>query len=684
MNTRDFLLEIGTEEIPARCVDQLRETLEQDLEGAFLKAGLTFKKPFEFLSTYRRLAVRFSEVPEFQADREEVLTGPPLAVAKNENGEWLPSALGFAKKAGVSLEQLENCVGKDAKGREVLSYTKRVKGESTLSVLSTLVPQVLQDLALPVAMRWGNNDKTFYRPVQWIVCLFGQEIVPFSFFEAKSGNISRGHRFLTQNDEGSILGKACLIPSPREYCNVLKVASVISDSEDRKDSIFGSIAKFGQLHLDDALLKEVVNLVEYPEVLVGQFSDTYLEVPSEVLSKTMMSHQRYFPIYSEGVLTNRFAVVAENVRTENKATIIAGNERVLVARLEDAKFFYNEDKKKPLDQYVGGLKNVTFQKGMGSLFDKKERVKLLATHIAGLVGFSDLDLLERAGELCKADLVTHMVYEFPELQGIMGDYYARLSGEPQAVCQAIREHYFPLSSSAPVPSSTLACILALSDRIDTIVVTYQNGLIPTGSKDPLGIRRAMLSLLKIETQCGFSLNFIELFKKGYDILGKGEGNFDALLSFFVQRVQNFIGEEAGVSYDIAQSVTNIGLTRLHDAIQSAKELFVSKLNDPQFKSFVETAVRVNRLAKHAEANRVDVSLFQLEIESKVWALCSSLQRPYSYKNLLTLIEPLTVYFNDVMVMVDDVQLKKNRLAFLSEINHAFLSYSDFEKIVIGS
>jgi len=694
VQTRDFLLEIGTEEIPARCIGQLAKSLADDLEKGFLSARLVFDNKegsIQVFSSYRRLAIRISGLSEIQTDTTDVITGPPLAMAKNESGDWLPPALGFAKKVGIDPSALSTCIGKDAKGREVLTYTKEVTGESTVTVLSTLIPQILHALPLPVAMRWGDHEKTFYRPVQWVVCLFGTDVIPFSFFDVTSGRVSRGHRFLSANEEGSILGASCILEQPSDYLSALEKQFVFVDQDMRKAVIRKTLLDLGTMHPDwEMLLDEVVNLVECPTALIGSFSDAYLELPSEVLSKTMMSHQRYFPIFSDAGITNRFVIIAEHVSMKNQAAIISGNERVIIARLEDARFFFSEDKKTSLSAYTEGLKNVVFQKGMGSLFDKKERVKLLAKHCAQLLGYDDLETLEKVAELCKADLVTHMVYEFPELQGIMGSYYARLSGENEAVSQAIREHYYPLSSSSPIPSSDLARIVAIADRLDTIVVCYQNGLIPTGSKDPLGIRRAMISLLMISFSGGLHLDFPELFRKAYAVLGKGDANYETLLSFFIQRVQTFIEERSQSSYDIAQSVMEKGLSGLVVACETAQWLRYLKEEEPcDFKPLVEAAVRVKRLAKSSDPSvSVNPALFQDDIEKIVWASVLRLQEQtvdYSkFKNFKPLVALLSEYFEKILVMAEDESIKKNRLACLAAIDAQFSLFADFEKIVIGS
>lgn len=679
-----LLVEIGCEEIPARFVDSLTENWKAKLSTCLDREKLlTNTTQLSSYSTYRRLTLQVDNMPDSQPDFEETFNGPPLHIAKNESGEWLPPAIGFAKKVGISPEELNNHVGSDAKGREILSYTKQIKGRNTQEILQEILPESLSQIDLPIAMRWGNNTDTFFRPIHWIVALLDSTVIPFTFFEAKSGTTSRGHRFLTQAQDNTIDGEVFTLPIASAYVDTLKQYNVIANPIERETTIRSFLAQNGQSNADETLIQEVVNLVEMPFPLIGHFDTTYLELPESVLIQTMAKHQKYFPLFKNGKLTNAFCFIAESITEQNKTNVIEGNERVLKARLEDAKFFWEEDLKKPLETATPKLKNVLFQKGLGSIFEKTERLSTLAKHIKTLwnADVSDTDI-ERAALLCKADLVSNMVYELPDLQGIMGEIYALKSGEKASIAEAIREHYYPLSSSSDVPKSALSAALAVADKADTIVACYQNNLIPSGSKDPLGVRRAMLGILAITAHHG-NLDFIDLFKHAYKTLNKGQNNFDKLDEFFTVRLKTFIEESTQVSYDIAESVVETAKSNLNKATQTARDLSKLKQNQPDtFKALTETAVRVKRLAQKASGAILNPSLFEHSIESQAHKTLKAFTAACSIENTQELGTVLTRYFEDILVMSDNTAVKENRLAFLSEVNAAYASLADFERIVI--
>jgi glycyl-tRNA synthetase beta chain len=679
-----LLIEIGCEEIPARFVDSLTKNWCSKLEALLEKENLKQNDTtISTYSTYRRLTLSVANIPSAQDDYEETFNGPPLQIAKNESGEWLPPALGFAKKVGISPNELGNHTSKDAKGREILSYTKKVKGQASIDLLKTLIPDSLQNIELPIAMRWGSNSDTFFRPIHWITALLDDTVIPFTFFDVTSSNTSRGHRFLTKAQDNTIEGIEFTIPHANEYDSTLKNNTVIATPKEREEIIRNFLESNGQSDYDRSLLNEVVNLVETPFPLIGTFDKSYLDLPESVLIQTMAKHQKYFPLFKDGKLTNSFCFIAESITEHNKNSVIEGNERVLKARLEDAKFFWDEDLKKPLETLTPKLSNVLFQKGLGSLLEKTNRIAAIAKHIKEIWGVSVADTdIERAALLCKADLVSNMVYELPDLQGQMGEIYALKSGETTHIAQSIREHYYPLSSTSALPQSELGALLAVADKADTIVACYQNNLIPSGSKDPLGVRRAMLGILAVCHHYG-ALNFETLFDVAYTTLNKGKQNEDKLDEFFTIRLKTFIEENAAVSYDIAESVVEIAKTNLTSAIHTAKTLSEMKTQQPnEYKTLIETAVRVKRLSKKATNSSVNTALFQKDIEAKAFDAFTSIKDSFSAQNTSELNTVLTTYFEDILVMAEDEKVKENRLGFLSQVHEAYSSVADFERIVI--
>lgn len=679
-----LLVEIGCEEIPARFVPTLSDNWKLKLTSLLEKENLDpTQLTINTFSTYRRLAIQIENLPDSQPDYEETFNGPPLQIAKNESGDWLPPAIGFAKKVGISPDELENHTSKDAKGRDILSYTKQVKGQKTLALLSTLLPESLAQIELPIAMRWGDNTESFFRPIHWITALLDSTVIPFSFFESTSSNTTRGHRFLTKAQDNTIDGLEITLSNASEYATSLNEQHVIVDPALRDKEIRAFLSENGQDNADESLIHEVVNLVEKPSPLIGSFDTKYLDLPESVLIQTMAKHQKHFPLFKNGKLTNSFCFVAESITDHNRAIVIEGNERVLKARLEDAKFFWEEDLKKPLETLNPKLENVLFQKGLGSILEKTHRIATLGKHIRTLwnADVSDKDI-ERAAKLCKADLVSNMVYELPDLQGLMGEIYALKSGEPAHIAQAIREHYYPLSSSSNIPQSPLSALLAVADKTDTIVSCYQNNLIPSGSKDPLGVRRAMLGILAITATYG-ELNFNDLFTTGYNVLNKGTDNTDKLDEFFTVRLKTFIEETTGVSYDIAEAVIDTAKTNLNQATSTAKSLAKLKDEAPEnYKTLIETAVRVKRLAKKATSTKIDTALFENETETAAYNAYESFKTNCSIESSSSLNDALTQYFEDILVMADNPAVKENRLSFLAEVHTYYASLADFERIVI--
>lgn len=495
---KDLLLEIGLEEMPAHVVTPSMKQLETKVTKFLDDNNLPFASIKAF-STPRRLAVKVAEIAEKQPDTEEEVKGPAKKIAQDAEGNWSKAAEGFVRGQGLTTEDI---TFKELKGVEYVYVTKKTKGQPVEEVLKGL-PEVITSLTFPVTMHWADYDFEYIRPIHWLVALLNDEVVPFSILDVNTDRTSRGHRFL---------GEDISFANASEYEEKLTEQFVIADPEKRKDLVRSQIAELSQKHgfqveLDEDLLEEVNNLVEYPTAFVGNFDEKYLSVPEEVLVTSMKEHQRYFDVRTpEGLLLPHF-ISARNGDSVKIDNVIKGNEKVLTARLEDAEFFYNEDKKLTIDACVEKLKHVTFHEKIGSIYEKMQRVAAAAEIIGETVGLSDGELadLQRAAEIYKFDLVTNMVGEFPELQGIMGEKYALLQGETPAVAQAIREHYMPISAEGELPASNVGAVLAIADKLDSLFSFFAVGMIPSGSNDPYALRRQTYGIVRIwKTKAGSS------------------------------------------------------------------------------------------------------------------------------------------------------------------------------------
>lgn len=594
--TRDLLLEIGTEEIPARMLDQgaadLRACVEQALasEGLAATGGRTFHSP-------RRLAVLLSGLPARQADREDIAYGPAVRAAFDAEGRPTKAAEGFARSQGVDPSLLERMNG--PKG-EVVGVRKAVAGRDTLDVLADALPVALGRLAFPKAMRWASGTGPFARPVHWIVALFGDQVVPLTFCGIASGRSTRGHRF--QAPEPVEVG------CPDDWEGLLVARRVTVRPEVRRAAIDAALADAvrepGCTFLaNDALKSEVANLVEDPNFAIGTFDPDFLNLPREVLVTAMASHQRYFAMQdADGRLLPRFGVVANN-RTRDMAVVVRGNERVLAARLYDARFFWNQDLKSGIGAMAQRLPQRLFLKGAGDMAEKTTRVRDLAAALADAAGLDAAvraDTL-RAAELCKADLMSNLVGEFPELQGVMGMYFARAAGESEAVAQAIREHYLPRFAGDDLPATPAGAVLALADRIDSIVACFRAGAIPTGSKDPLALRRQAIGVLKLLADLGFKgvtlARVLELAG-----LAVGDPVRDTVFGFFRDRFHGILTGDFDVPADFANALLDTrGDDRPADVITMAVALRDFARRTDGFTDFLDNVFkRVANILKQAD------------------------------------------------------------------------------------
>ncbi len=682
-----YLLEIGTEELPYRfipsAVNQLKKLFEDFLNEN--KVGFSDVKVY---ATPRRLAVIVDGLESKSPDEVKVVKGPIKKVAYDENGNLSKAGLGFANKNGVLPEDLyiEN---------DYVHAKIQIKGKSIVELLQENVPALVLKLQGSHFMRWADNDEKFSRPIRWIVSILDKEEVKIKIIDKESSNVSRGHRFAQQS---------VVIGHPDDYVELMRNCCVIVDQNERRQRIIDrakeEAAKYGaEPYYTEDLLEEVTYITEYPVPAVCDFSEEYLKLPEELVVTVMAVHQRYFALYKDGKLINKF-ITMTNYLGDEFENIKAGNVRVIKARLDDAVFFFNEDTKKPLEAYVEDLKGITFQKGMGSMFDKAQRLVSLSKTICAQLGISDSRTIERTALLCKADLTTNLVFEFTELQGYIGADYARVSGEVETVCEGIKEHYFPLNAESETAKGKEGQIVGIADKIDTIAAVFAEGKKPTGSSDPLGVRRAALGIIRTilannlkidlvqlieETLLNLPVQFegssiVDKFKKAAgDCVGRVSGKVTAEINeFIVQRLIIFLSDEYPKNVLEACAANKNPLVDLTDYVERVK--VVSTLDAP---AMLESANRVSRLLKEPVSATVNRNLFNVPAENMLLEQINTVNaKDYAqYLKQLEEINPsVEKFFNDVLVMDKDEKIKQNRLALLSLLKQKYDYICDFSKL----
>ena len=691
---KDLLLEIGLEEMPAHVVTPSRIQLEEKVIK-FLDEHHLDDETVQSFATPRRLAVKVTAIPEKQADVEEEVKGPAKKIALDAEGNWSKAAQGFVRGQGVTTEDI---VFKELNGVEYVYVTKFTKGQSAKEVLTKL-NDVITSLTFPVTMHWANYDFEYIRPIHWIVALLDDEVIPFKVLDVTTGQTSRGHRFL---------GDDVTFQHANEYEAKLKEQFVVVQPNERKQMIVDqanalAAEKNWQLALDEELLEEVTNLVEYPTAFVGSFDEKYLSVPDEVLVTSMKEHQRYFEVRNDqGLLMPHFIAVrnGDNVHLEN---VIKGNEKVLIARLEDAEFFYNEDNKLTIEACVEKLKNVTFHEKIGSIYEKMQRVALIAQIIGRKVGLSEEELedLKRASEIYKFDLVTNMVGEFPELQGIMGEKYALLQGEKPAVATAIREHYLPTSSEGELPETAIGAVLALADKLDSVFSFFSVGMIPTGSNDPYALRRQTYGVIRIIEDKGWTFPLVQLQTEVDEAVNQDVEKYGVLLNEGQAEVVEFVKARLrqllmtkNVRHDIIDAVVSAEQADLSKLFASAN-ILKSRFEDQDFKPSMEALTRVINLAKKGQEllgdteEGIDPSLFENKAEKELYQAVNDLSEAFAtrtiaenYEALVNLRPLIDAYFNETMVMVEDEKVKQNRLKQLMQIAKMALSIASLDLLIV--
>lgn len=690
---KDLLLEIGLEEMPAHIVSPSRLQLENKIVKFLDENKLTYGIVQSF-STPRRLAIRVTGLPEQQEDTQEEVKGPAKKIAQDAEGNWSKAAEGFVRGQGLTTEAI---TFKELNGVEYVYVTKHNQGQKTIDVLAGL-KDVITSLTFPVTMHWANYDFEYIRPIHWIVALLDDEVIPFSVLDVTTGNRSRGHRFL---------GDDVTFDHSKEYEEKLKAQFVIVDPNERKKMIVDQANQLAEknswkLDLDENLLEEVNNLVEYPTAFVGAFDEKYLSVPDEVLVTSMKEHQRYFDVRNDqGLLLPHFISVrnGDNVHIEN---VIKGNEKVLIARLEDAEFFYNEDKKLSIEECVNKLKNVTFHEKIGTIYEKMQRVAVIGQIIGKEVGLSEAELadLKRTSEIYKFDLVTNMVGEFPELQGIMGEKYALLQGEKPAVAQAIREHYLPTSSEGELPVSAMGAVLAIADKLDSVFSFFAVGMIPSGSNDPYALRRQTYGVIRIVENKGWQFPLVQLQMEIDAAVNADSQKFGIQLTTGQEEVIEFVKARLrqllmtkDVRHDVIDAVISSEQKDLAKLFSSAA-ILKKHLLDNDFKPSMEALTRVINLAKKGrellkQDSQVDATLFENNAEKALHKAVNEIEEKFdentmseNYQALVNLRPLIEQYFEETMVMVEDEKVKANRLQELNRIAKMSLSLASLDLLIV--
>lgn len=691
--TRDLLLEIGLEEIPSQYI---RDAVHQlaDKTAKWLEESRVEYREVKAYATPRRLAVLVSGVAERGQDISELVKGPSRKIALDENGQWSKAALGFARSQGVAPEQL---VFQEVQGVDYVFAQKNQQGVETSQVLNEGLNQLVVSLSFPKNMRWGAKDLRYIRPIRWLVALFGPDIIPFEITGVQAGRLTRGHRFLSSGD--------IAISEASAYVQTLREHNVLVDMEERGQLIVQGIQQLAnergwEVPMQPDLLEEVTFLVEYPTVLFGSFDPEFLQIPQDVLITSMREHQRYFPVLDKAGQLQPFFITVRNGNKDFIDVVARGNEKVLRARLSDAKFFYQEDQKQPIDHYLQRLESIVFQEELGTIGDKVRRIEKIAESLAERAA-ADANVradVQRSAHICKFDLVTQMVYEFPELQGIMGEDYARIAGEKDTVAKAIREHYQPRFSGDSSPESLAGTMVSIADKIDTIAGCFAIGIVPTGSQDPYALRRQAAGIVQMMLDHNLSLTLSTLFElaiKVYEDAGllkrTAEEVKSDLYEFFGLRVKNLLSER-GIRYDIIDAVMGSGYADISAVVRKADAL-TQAASQGEFKVAVESFNRVNNLAAKAEGvAEVNPDLFAEAVEHALYEAWQNSQSPYNLHMqqgqerealmVLTELKPaITAYFDGVMIMVDDEAVRRNRLAMLQGISSEFKRFADFHKLV---
>ncbi len=688
---KELLLEIGTEEIPAAFMPKALKDMERIITREFSEKRIGHGL-IKTMGTPRRLILSVEDVNERQEDQLLEKMGPSTKVAFDEEGKPTKAAIGFARGQGIDVSELE--IIETPKGEQICSR-KKITGEDTKTILSDLLPQFILSIPFRKSMRWMDLDIRFARPIHWILALFGDKIVPFSIENITSGNTSRGHRFMAPEPFD--------VNNLEDYLEKIKERFVMVDSGERKNIILDESEKAakdvsGFVLENESLLEEVSFLVEYPSVVRGSFDREYLALPKEVLTTTMMKHQKYFPVVDEHGDLLPYFITINNTLARDPSVVTRGNEKVIRARLADARFFFEEDRKIPLEDRLEDLKDVVFHSLLGTSYEKVMRFKNLASYITQKVRPQVEQSVDRVALLCKADLETQMVCEFAELQGVMGREYALIQGEDPIVAKAIYEHYLPVSAGGDLPETDEGSIVSIADKMDTIVGFFGINLVPTGTADPFALRRQALGIINIIINKDYRFELDELVDKSISIFaGKlkktREETKSDVMNFLKGRFENQLISQ-GYAYDVVDSVLSEGVS---DIVQSLKrvEAMEAFKKHPDFEPLAVAFKRVVNILKDFEGGFIDPSIFDSNAENNLYHVFIDIRETANgcidegrYSEALSkmagLRKPVDTFFNEVMVMTEDEKIRLNRLSLLEDISKLFHRIADFSKIVTSA
>lgn len=678
---RDLFYEIGTEEIPARYINNALKEIYDILSKNLNSLNISFEN-IEVKTTPRRFAIVVRNIAEKQTDLKEEFKGPSKKIAYDADGNPTKALLGFVKGKGGNIEDVEL---RKAGEEEYVYVTVEKKGKDTVEYVKDILETVIRNINFPKPMRWGGKNLKFIRPIRWLICVFHGEHIDFDIEGINTTKITKGHRFLgTQEIE---------IADFEDYKQKLKENFVILDQDERRSMILEQVKHVaeelnGEAVVDEDILEEVNFIVEYPTAFYGSYAKEYLELPEEVIITPMEAHQRYFPVRSkDGKLVNYFITVrnGDNYMIEN---VRKGNEKVLVARLMDAKFFYEEDTKKPLESFVPGLDTIVFQQKLGTMRNKAERMDKVAHEIAAVLEMST-ENISRAALLAKADLTTGMVFEFTELQGTMGRYYAKLSNEPQAVCDAIFEHYLPRNASDNLPTTNEGILLSIADKMDSIAGFFSIGIQPTGSQDPYALRRQAIAVINILMSKDYNINLKKLFEislSQFNTENMAEVQSE-LMEFFKLRINNIL-LDMGIRYDIVNAVLENENASLYEIVKIAKA--AEKWLEEDKAEVISTVLRAQNLVKE-EYSKVEEKLFADDSEKVLYEnylkIKADFEKEISQKNYTSALEiyenicpHINNLFDSVMIMDKDELVKINRLGLLNRVVSVVAELMDISKL----
>lgn len=686
---RDLLLEIGLEEVPAKFMPPALAELKQMAEARLTEQRISYDEVIAY-GTPRRIALVVKNIADKQQDLAEEAKGPAVKAAYDAEGNPTKAALGFARGQGVDVKDLYQ---KELNGGMYVFATKKAVGVATDDVLPELLPQLVCGIHFPKPMRWGYTELRYARPIRWIVALHGDQVVPFTIEDITSGNVSRGHRYLGTDH--------LTIPCAEDYVAVMEKDWVIVDQNRRQAMIVEQMNKLaeeagGTVEIDEELLEEVLYLVEYPTALMGNFNPAYMLMPEQLIITPMKEHQRYFPVMKGHHLLPKFITV-RNGNAEHLDVVQAGNEKVLEARLADAKFFYDEDLKIRLEDNVEKLKSIVFQEKLGTIYEKMQRVQQGVTVISDLLQLGD-DVKERAlraAYLAKADLVSNVVYEFPELQGLMGEKYAFAQGEHPLTSKAISEHYLPKNADGEIPLTFEGLVCSIADKIDTIVGCFAAGIEPTGSQDPYALRRQAAGICSMILGRGVLVSLTALIQQAIEhypaeIVGDKVALCQRVYDFFEQRIRNVLNDR-GFRYDVIEAVVSCGYDNLTETLLRAEAMNQMQATDT-FAKVLTAFTRANNLAKKATGDTVHEADLVEDVEKQLWsdvqfaetAIAAQVQNR-QYAEALTVIstleESISAFFDGVMVMDENEAIKNNRLALLARVSKLSSKIADLTKIV---